>query len=267
MRYPCDDGIVRLQSVQDEDDSDLVATYVLAHFSEGTPHRAADPLRGNASTLDTIEAWITRYVDSGSGNGWFLEAGCGPGGLLRRLAGLAPRGVVGLDQRCNMLRAAMKLASGSGIDLRYRVEGNRREAIEVWLQHAPWLDRLRLVQGDALCPPFRAESFALVAACSLLDTVFDPVVCLGQLDALLAPGGLLVLATPWRWDERVTPCESWWTDGAAQLRKMLAGQSELLPHLRFDVVIEHPGLPWVLPGDARLSHRYALDVVVARKRG
>ena len=264
--YPVRGGIPCVPALTAEDDEHLVATYVLAHFPDGTSHRAADPLRENETTMDVLEDWVSRHKEGPVGNGWFLEAGCGPGGLLRRLARHALYGAMGLDLRWSMLSAAADLASGRGVTIRFRVEGDRKEAINVFSPKPAWADRVRFVHGDVMAPPFEAEAFPLVAACSLLDTVSDPLMCLGQLDALLAPGGLLLLCTPYRWDARVTPTERWWDDGARVVRQLLAGEHPELPHLGYDLIEHHPRLSWVLPGDDRLSHRYLLDSVLARKR-
>jgi SAM-dependent methyltransferase len=128
---------------------------------------------------------------------------------------------------------------------------------------------IHLVQGDVLHPPFEAEAFPAVLALSLLDTVPEPFVAFGQLDALLAPGGLLLVGTPYSWDPRVTDPRGWWSGPAeadpGTLRNLLAGRHPGLPHLRYEVLREERRVPWTVPGHDRLVYRYFLDLVLARK--
>ena len=65
------------------------------------------------------------------------------------------------------------------------------------------------MQCDLAAPPFEAEVFPLVVAMSVLDTIVHPVFGLGQLDALLAPGGLLLLAAPYNRAPSVTLPGRW----------------------------------------------------------
>ena len=43
------------------------------------------------------------------------------------------------------------------------------------------------------------------------------------------------------------------------------GDSPVLPHLDYEILEEADGIPWWLPGHARLIHRYLLHAVLARK--
>jgi SAM-dependent methyltransferase len=128
---------------------------------------------------------------------------------------------------------------------------------------------IHLVQGDVAAPPLEAEVFPAVVALSLLDTVPDPLFALGQLDALLAPGGLLLLGTPYSWDGSVTPPQQWWSapghTGAQWVRTTLAGGNPVLPHFRYEMLEEADRVPWAMPGHGRLVYRFFLDLLLARK--
>ncbi len=65
------------------------------------------------------------------------------------------------------------------------------------------------VLADALDPPFEAHSFGAVVATNLLDSCRDPALLLGQMDALLRPGGTLLVTSPLAWDPGVTPPAAW----------------------------------------------------------
>lgn len=251
----------------------FLGAHALAHFPIGAgPFE--EHLRGNLRTVSALARWLGRHpAPAGAPAGCLLEAGCGPGAFLHAAAPLFPAGALGLDLRAGVLRLARRLADHGEAVVPVRVEGRRFEAARVAVPAASRAGAggIALVQGDVLAPPFEAGAFPAVAALSLLDTVVDPIVALGQLDALLAPGGLLLLASPWSWDERATPPEEWWSGSSLAsgplLRAALAGRHPALPHLRYEPLEEADGLAWSVPGHARLVHRFALDAVLARKAG
>jgi SAM-dependent methyltransferase len=61
------------------------------------------------------------------------------------------------------------------------------------------------VLGDSLDPPLVGGSFDNVLLLGAVDSVRDPWLLLAQADALLAPGGRLLVATPFAWLDEVTP--------------------------------------------------------------
>ncbi len=198
-----------------------------------------------------------------------LDVGCGPGRLLYELGRCQPNGCIGFDLRVSMLRIARRLADRTEVFVPFRTEGNH--FIPLCISHprehgVPF----HFVQGDVLSPPFEAEVFPLVSAISLLDTVTDPMFALGQLDALVGHGGLLLLATPYHWEPGVTSPEKWLStaehSAMETVRIALAGRHPHLPHLGYEILEEERCLPWVLPSHSRLVHRFFLDVILARKR-
>jgi SAM-dependent methyltransferase len=112
-------------------------------------------------------------------DGAVLDAGCGTGGLLRRLAPLRRR-LVGLDFNP---AAAFRAAAKSGA---------------------------AAVAGDANRLPFADGTFAALTSCDVLcHRAVDPAAALGEFRRVLAPGGTLVVNLPaYEWmhsahDERV----------------------------------------------------------------
>jgi len=238
----------------------LPGQYAMGHFPEGLPDGAlARELSCNARLVETVGAWLDEArPPEDTPADCALEVGCGPGRLLHELAGRLPRGALGLDVRLSMLRVASRLAEPGHVVLPFRVEGARFAPVRFAAPQPP-AGPVHWLQGDGVQPPLVAETFPLVVAMSLLDTVGDPLAVLGQLDALLAPGGLLLLGTPYHWEPAVTPPQAWWPDGARMVRAALE-------QMAYDVLAESDGLPWVLPGHGRLTFRFLLDVLLARKR-
>lgn len=62
--------------------------------------------------------------------------------------------------------------------------------------------------ADAHDPPFLAESFDHVLLLNLLDSCREPYLVLQQADALLAPGGTLLISCAFAWQDSVTPREN-----------------------------------------------------------
>jgi SAM-dependent methyltransferase len=118
---------------------------------------------------------------------------------------------------------------------------------------------ITLVQGHLTHAPFRRAAFPLVAALSLLDVLPDPLDGLRRLDALVAPGGLLLLTCPYQWQADVTAPHLWWSSPEDTLRDTLRGRG-------YDIVEEDTALAWAVPSHARLVHVYALHALLARKR-
>jgi SAM-dependent methyltransferase len=248
----------------------LPAIYALAHYPRSIQDsELKQELISNDLFVETLAGWLNTHQPDGSSPArCALEVGCGPGRLLSMLAPLLPEGVVGFDLRLNMLRIARHILAGEEIRLPFRVEGKRFEFVRVSASSRAE-SAVHLVQGDLVSPPFEAEVFPLVVAVSLLDTVPDPLFALGQLDALLAHGGLLLLASSYHWEVHVTPAADWWSDSATTgprfLRSALLGRNPALPHFSYEILCESPRISWSLPGHSRVVHRYFLDALIARK--
>ncbi|MFM7200807.1 MAG: hypothetical protein ACKO6N_08450 [Myxococcota bacterium] len=63
--------------------------------------------------------------------------------------------------------------------------------------------------ADVQDPPFEAGAFGSVVGLNLLDSVADPMLAVGQADALTAPEGMLTLTSPFAWRAALTPREKW----------------------------------------------------------
>jgi SAM-dependent methyltransferase len=249
----------------------LTGIYAIAHYPDISPAPEwIAAVQENARARDVVLGWLDRHPVSDSARAPVaLEVGCGPGRFTAELAGRFSQGAVGLDIRLSMLRLARHLTAGQPVTVPFRTEGSRFEDVRIE-SSGPAPAPVHLIQADAIAPPFEAEIFPLVASLSVLDSMDDPVIFLGQIDALIAPGGLLLLAQPWQWEPTVTPPDAWWSGrdgtGPEVLHAALSGRSPRLPHLSYEVLEETDGLPWNLPGHQRLLYRYSLHAILARKQ-
>ena len=173
----------------------------------------------------------------------------------------SPRGLV-LDMGCSVGRATFELARKSvlavGIDLSLEqvawAEALRRGDRVTYerLRHGCTYEKITLdlrlpenaffAVADALDPPFLEAAFDLVAALNLLDSVSLPLVLLGQMDALLKPGGDLVLGSPYAWSEDIADAGEWLErEGATParfVREILEGGALPATGFRYSIVEE-----------------------------
>ncbi len=158
--------------------------------------------------LASLETLPTRIID----------AGCAAGRTSLDLATAHPGALVlGIDVHLGLLRLAAAAAGGHISYPRRRIGlayDRRRFAVAI-----PDADRVDFWACDALALPFPPGSAELCVALNLLDCVPDPRRLLESLTAAVAPGGRILLATPYDWSARATPVEAW-----------LGGHSQRAPH-------------------------------------
>lgn len=240
---------------------DVLATWAPAHWG-----KAMHPPAPHAEMR-----WLVGWLDH-LPPGPVLVLGSGAGGELAMLAP-ADREVWALDATPVLVRCAQRLAQGDGVlplhrdALRYATRPVTLSATERNL-----LRRIHLLCADALDPPFEAETFAAVIALNLLDAVAEPLVLLGQCEALLQPGGVLLLASPYHWQASVTP-------GARQMLRWLPDELELpegmerlltgraIPGFLDTLQVERRavGVPWTVPVHPGFQAQYRAHVVRLRK--
>jgi SAM-dependent methyltransferase/uncharacterized protein YbaR (Trm112 family) len=147
-----------------------------------------------------------------------LDLGCAVGRTTLDLAAAHPDALVlGLDIHLGLLRIARDAAAGEASYPRRRiglVYDRRRFAVDF-----PQAARVDFWAADALALPFVPGVAGLCVGLNLLDCVPDPRLLLESLARATAPGGRILLATPYDWATRATPVEAW-----------LGGHSQRAPH-------------------------------------
>lgn len=203
--------------------------------------------------------------------GDLCELGCGAGRVALELARDGRR-VVAVDADPVTLSLGVAVRDQGRAPGAVRTIGaTYREA----LLEAPELAGrdVTFVLADALNPPLQAGSFDAVVALNLLDNVRVPATLIGQIDALLKPGGVALLSTPYAWDSAHTD-DGERLGGAAGRPYGGAPEEELLRVLqgdlpgatwRFEVLLQELRVPYVLTRDDRCRFVYDTHVVVARK--
>ncbi len=201
-----------------------------------------------------------------------VELGCSVGADLRTLAEYADA-VIGVDISIAGLRAAKLQLSGAPLPVLVRVEGRSFRSDDPVV--LPAVDNVQVVVGSGMDIPLESGTAQIALAVNLLDTVSHPLALIAQMDRVLAPDGLLIVTSPFAWNEESTAPENalgggtvpgWAQLGtAAGLVELLSGRLPLLPDLSYDI-LETADVPWSLREHARAITHYDVHVLVARKR-
>lgn len=193
-----------------------------------------------------------------------VELGCSVGRMVAELAAGATH-VVGVDLHIGALRRARRLLAGERLAYNRRLVGRRYATAHVAAGDlAVAAERVRLLCADALDPPLVPASFDRVVALNLLDSVARPRQLLAVVDGLCAPGGEVILSSPYAWQSGVVDEGErlGGDDPAAALVAILTGGHDLRARYRIEDEAE---LPWSIRKDARSVVTYRIHYVRARK--
>jgi len=153
-----------------------------------------------------------------------LDLGCAVGRSSFELARDFSE-VVGIDFSARFIAAAQTLQRDGAMTFSAAREGTAQDEFRVELPGDIARDRVAFEQGDACDLRPDLGVFDLILMANLIDRVPDPARCLAQLPALVAPGGGLIITSPYTWLEEYTPRGRWLDQGAgtlAALREKLA---------------------------------------------
>ena len=190
-----------------------------------------------------------------------VELGCSTGRIVAALAAGADH-VVGVDLRFSTLRRARHLLDGEPLAFARRMAG--RHYAPAHIAPGPAVANRTLVCGDALDPPLVPGAFDRVVALNVLDAVRSPRQLLSVMDALCAPGGELVLSSPYAWQSGVVDEDQrlGGADPAADLAEQLRTGRDLRAAYQLEDEAE---LAWTLRRDARSRVAYRVHYLRARK--
>jgi SAM-dependent methyltransferase len=120
------------------------------------------------------------------------------------------------------------------------------------------------VCGDAADPPFLPETFDAVVLPNLLDSCGDPGLVLAQADALLRPGGRLVVTCSYAFEDTLTPRERQFHP--EDLRAALDGRGALGGYrVAHRLVAGHDGIAWPLRLGPRRVHVHEAQALISQK--
>lgn len=176
-----------------------------------------------------------------------LDIGAATGRVTFELA-RDHRVAFGVDFSRTLIRGAAGVAREGHARFRTVVEGRLLRDWDVPFA-APRNARFAVADGLAL--PFPDGAFATVAALNLVDRVADPAGALDEMARVTAPGGTLLVGSPFTWLETFTPPDNWlggFLRGGEAVRGAAAVRARLGPAFRLE---EETRMPFFIPHHAR----------------
>ena len=120
--------------------------------------------------------------------------------------------VIGVDYSEEFVAAAQSLQRDGTFAYHRKNSGAENTPLIACVDSAIDRSRLRFEQGDACALPLHLHSFDAVLMANLLCRLPDPIACLERLqgvNALVNPGGVVMMTTPFSWLEEYTPRDQW----------------------------------------------------------
>lgn len=246
-----------------------LSIYLDAHWGDRAEPPPDDPLRRSSAEAPAFAAAaLAAKVAERSRErvACAVELGCSAGRIVAELAAGAEH-VVGLDLHFGALRRARRLLAGEPLVYNRRVAGRHYRAAAVRAGDRAVADeRLTWICGDALDPPLLPHEYQRVVAFNLLDSVHHPRQLLAVLDGLCAPGGEILLASPYVWQSDVIAegARLGSEDPASAVVEILRGGEQLSAPYAIE---DEDELTWTLRKDARSAVSYRVHYLRVRKRG
>jgi putative 4-mercaptohistidine N1-methyltranferase len=234
---------------------EAVAQYLLFHY--GTPEQIC-PLLPEARAACGFPARCVaeslQHLKLGRKDR-ALDLGCAVGRGSFELARHFDE-VVGIDFSARFIDAARAMQRTGAADIRAPREGSAVDEFHLELpadlSRARVRERVRFEQGDACAPGSDLGVFDLVLMANLVDRLPDPALCLEKLPGLVAPGGWVVITSPYTWLEEYTP-RRLWLDGGGR-GTLAALREKLAPHFALRKTFD---LPFVIR-DHRRKYQWSV---------
>jgi len=184
----------------------LTDEYLFFHYATFEEAAGALPVPREAWAFPNRVA--SELIDPATPARSALDVGCAVGASSFELARNIPR-VTGIDFSEAFIRAARELKINGSLEASVPYEGMRQQAFTARVPEE--IDRMRVdfETGDAMNLRADAGAFDVVLAANLICRLTQPLRFIERLTNLVAPGGQLLLATPFSWLEEFTPLENW----------------------------------------------------------
>lgn len=199
-----------------------------------------------------------------------LDLGCSVGRATFELAREFEE-VIGLDFSTRFIRLGVELREQGFLRYERIEEGDLVSFHETTLEKlglAETVDRVTFEQADACNLKPRYSDFDLVLAANLIDRLSTPRKFLEMIHERIVPGGLLVVSSPYSWDEKFTEKDQW-IGGfrvAGEPYTTLEGLHDCLdPH--FERIGSPQAVPMVLRETKRKFQHTQCEVTVWQRRG
>lgn len=190
----------------------LVSEYLFFHYA--SPDDVAGGMPVPREALDFPVRLVAELLDPARPAATALDVGCAVGRSSFELARTIPR-VIGIDYSQAFVEAARAMQAGGHLDGAVASEGDRLQAFRAEIPPGIDVGRVEFETGDATDLRAGLAGFDVVLAANLLCRLPEPAKFLSRLPELVAPGGQLLLATPFSWLPEFTP-RAHWIGGAGE---------------------------------------------------
>ncbi len=240
FRYVESSSPVEIHEEQYETDA-LAAQYCEAHY--GSEHFGAP-------NFASVCAAACLELMSGRGAGHALDLGCAVGRASFELARGGFGKVTGLDFSTRFFRLAARMQAEGYLRYAFHEEGDICSYHEIMLADLgldACRERVAFFQADACNLPEKFTGYDLVLAANLIDRLYAPRKFLATIHERMLPGGVLVLTSPYTWDEAYTKKEEWlggYRDAGEPVWTLDALKEILAPH--FCMLADPRDVPFVI---------------------
>ncbi|WP_233160376.1 5-histidylcysteine sulfoxide synthase [Actinophytocola xanthii] len=217
---------------------EVLDRYLLMHFGDeqdtfGRPDHPLAAAHGYPARV--AELLVRAAARAGTPLHRVLDVGSSVGGVAFEIASRVPAEVVGIDRSTQFVDTANALAAGKTVPYERPEQAERSTLLFARAPRPVAGGGVEFRTGDAAALSPELGSFTAVVLANLLDRLDDPLGCLRQFidsTALLRPGGLLVVGSPWSWQPAFTDRQRW-IGGADQsseqaLRRLLTESFDLV---------------------------------------
>ncbi len=247
-----------------EDDL-AVSQYLLFHY--GSPEEVLPYPHGPRNALDFPVRCVSECLPDARRNGAAraLDLGCAVGRSAFELTRFYAE-VVAVDFSRKFIEAAKAIQQYGEIGYERVDEGELTTPLRARIPEGARPERVSFVRGDAQELPGDIGRFDLVLLANLIDRLEDPARCLERLPALVHPGGILILTSPYTWSTDFTPRDRWLGGGRVD-GKPVATRDALIDLLTPDFVLsETRDLPFLIREHARKYQWSVAEATVWTRR-
>jgi SAM-dependent methyltransferase len=270
LEVPCASGLLWLRSLQ-ADSAILSAARRIAMYAETDYADILEPDALHAPAEPPLSIRLAALVEQRKGAA--LVCGAGAGRLPLELARFGFETVVALDLDPVFVSWLSLVCDTQTLPpvamptdaVRWQIVEPKNDA------RFPEAGRVLPLCADATDPPWNDGTFDLVALPNLIDNVPNPAVVLRRAVELVAPGGTLLVVTPFDWQSGLTPPAARLelrmprgADAAQVLVDLLENSAagEHLPRMRLESRCQ---MPWSLRAHSRHRHLYQVEVLLFRR--
>jgi putative 4-mercaptohistidine N1-methyltranferase len=140
-----------------------------------------------------------------------LDIGCATGRCSFELANVFEE-VTGIDFSARFIQVAVNLQEQGVVNFEQKVEGDIRNKLSKNIEEFSFSevkDRVAFWQGDACNLKAHFTGYDLILGTNLIDRLYEPKLFLENIHERLNENGILILTSPYTWQEESTKKEFW----------------------------------------------------------